>query len=327
MPFTAQTVVPGDITPDHLRGAWSCATLSCLHGHTMGTYWNLRWQDQKRCSPAVIQTCLQGAFDLIIAQMSHYDSDSELSRINLSPADHSHHLSDEFFHVLQRALELSRLTGGAYNPNLAALSSSFGFGPDPTFLPPSAASFAEPWTHIQLDPEKHTLTHDLERLHLDLSSIAKGYALDIAARELQFLGINDFLLEIGGEFLARGCKPDAQPWWIELPSPPPLARLHFALTHHALATSGLDEKSSLRLHHLLDPHHSHPTAHPLLKVTVLANTCLQADAWATALYVLGPEKGLIFASEQQIAAVFTSQASHQFSPVMEDMLDEATAQL
>lgn len=316
---SALTLIPNDIHPNHLDGAWSNTTIATLHGHTMGTYWNLRWQTQPQHPATTVQQALQRAFDLVIRQMSHYDPTSELSRINLSPPHQPHRLSPEFFHVLHEALKLSQLTHGIYHPNLGELSSSYGFGPNPKNYPNPPNPHPKPWQQIHLNPTHHTLTHHYQRLHLDLSSIAKGYALDLAAIQLEALGIRHFLLEIGGEFLARGCKPDAQPWWIELSAPPTLQRLRFALTHHALATSGPGEQS---IHHLLDPHQSRPTAHPLHSVTVLASTCLQADAYATALYLLGPEQGPIFAQEHHLTAIFTHPTHHHFTTHAKQLLEE-----
>lgn len=314
------TVLPDDITPADLRGAGSGATLASLHGQTMGTHWRLHWQDQPRLSKETVHASLLRAFDLVIAQMSHYDPGSELSRINQSPPGTPQPLSEDFFLVLQQALQLSRLTGGAYNPNLGALSSACGFGPQPGQPPPSSSSYSEPWKHILLCPEKRTLTHDRDRLHLDLSSIGKGYALDLAGQNLGKTGIQDFLLEIGGEFLARGCKPNGHPWWVELGGTPPLPALRFGLTRHALATSGVLHPADSPCHHLLDPDQARPTRHALHTVTVVAPTCLQADAWATALYILGPEQGPVFAERHQIAAVFTDSHSHRPSPSLQPWL-------
>lgn len=310
-------LIPLDISPDDLRGAHSDAALSCLHGHTMGTHYTLTYQDDPshRSLPS-IEAALQRAFTRVIAQMSHYDPTSELSRVNRCPAGEPRSLSDDFFHVLSAALTLSKETGGAYNPNLGALSAAYGFGPQPDLaVAPSGGS--EPWLHLALDPVGRLLTHDLDRLHLDLSSIAKGYALDLAGKYLNDLGLNDFLLEIGGEFLARGCKPNAQPWWVDLESHPHLPRLRFALTRHALATSGPGDLSENSIHHLMDPFEVSPTRHELISVSVLARDCMTADALATALYVLGPVAGLAFAERRQIAAVFTDARGHRYSSAME----------
>ncbi|WP_211325443.1 FAD:protein FMN transferase [Roseimicrobium gellanilyticum] len=287
----------------------------------MGTHWKLHWQDGNRRSHETVHAALQRAFDLVIAQMSHYDPGSVLSRINRCPPGKPQTLPEEFLFVLQQALHLSELTQGAYNPNLGALSSACGFGPQSGQPFPERASYESPWQHIHLCPTQRTLTHELERLHLDLSSIGKGYALDLAGQYLGEIGIDDFLLEIGGEFLARGCKPNAHPWWVELSCHPLISPLRFGLTRHALATSGILHPMDSSHHHLLDPATGRPTQHALHTVTVLAPTCLQADAWATALFILGPEKGPTYAKAHEVAATFTDRHSHCHSPRMLAWLD------
>lgn len=325
MPDSAiQVFIPNDIEPAHLQEMQPGTGIAALHGHTMGTYWTLRWMDNRFHDIETVQDTLQGAFDTVIRQMSHFDRESELSRINRSPAGQPQTISPEFFLVLTEALKLSQLTGGAYNPNLGALSSAFGFGPNPApshsnHPPPIPEVLTDPWNHIELDPDQLTLIHHCGQLHLDLSSIAKGYTLDLAAERLQQLGIHHFLLEIGGEFLGRGCKPDAQPWWVDIDTPPHLPRLRFALTHHAIATSG---PGKTHIHHLLDPLLARPSTHLLSSVSVLASTCLQADAWATALCVLGPELGFELATQHQITAVFTLPHQHIYTPAARLLLED-----
>lgn len=332
-PPAALPLLPPDIREEDLRGAHSGASVACLHGHTMGTHYTLLYQEPPAArSTGAVQSALDRAFSRVIAQMSHYDPGSELSRINRSAPGTAHRLSDDFFRVLSAALALSEATGGLYHPNLGALSAAYGYGPEPDAhvgIAPLPPTVAEPWRHIRLDPVAKTLVHDLDRLHLDLSSIAKGYALDLAAERLRELGLRDFLLEIGGEFLAQGCKPDAHPWWVELASPPHLShlpRLRLGLTRHALATSGIGEWASedaakTGIHHLLHPDERAPTRHGWTSVTVLAETCMMADAYATALYVMGAEKGIEFADRSSIAAVFAGTEGYVFSREFEKFKD------
>lgn len=306
--------------------------MASLHGHTMGTYWTLQWHDAQNLSIDRIQQALNTAFDRVIAQMSHFDPTSELSQINRSAPYVAQPVSAEFCKVLEFALSISQKTDGAYNPNLAKLSSAYGFGPDPNFTLPEESSYAMPWVQIQVDSNKQTLVHQATSLQLDLSSIAKGFALDLAGKQLKEIGVSNFLLEIGGEFLASGCKPNAMPWWVELENPEPeLQKLRFGITKHAIATSasGITQKAitsslgtTIDVHHLLDPEKGAPTCHSLLSVTVLAANCMNADAWATALFILGKDKGLKIASQEKICAVFTEKGQHYLSPCMLTLLED-----
>jgi thiamine biosynthesis lipoprotein len=146
---------------------------------------------------------------------------------------------------------------------------------------------------------------------LDLSSIAKGYAVDLCAERLRALGVPSFLIEIGGEFVGRGVKPDAQPWWVELELsdlPPALdepAKTDVALVNLAVATSGDFVRRRDGVSHLIDGRTRAQATGDLSGVAVIAASAMEADGWATALFALGPEHGMAMAETQGLAALFS----------------------
>lgn len=311
-----QVLIPTDLTLDHLRGANSGLEVVLLEGETMGSYWRLHYQRPPHISSTHIRRRAELSFDLVIRQMSHWDAESELRRFNAAPAGERFQLSPEFRTVLRQALEIAKLTDGVYDPTVGRLVAGAGFGPHagaPEQMPDTRGSWRD--LSLRADGSASHAGH----CQLDLSSIAKGYAIDHAAAGLKQLGIHDFLLEIGGEFRGEGCKPDGQPWWVALD---PMgkqaaeAQTVAALCGISLATSGIAEQR-IRMedgesHHLIDPATGRSAVGALQAVSVLAPTCMLADAWATALFVLGESRGAECAEQHGIAASFVTRAGAGF---------------
>jgi thiamine biosynthesis lipoprotein len=188
------------------------------------------------------------------------------------------------------------------------------------------------WRRLALDREGRRVLQP-GGLAVDLSSIAKGFAVDEVARALRRCGIANFLVEIGGELRGEGLKPDGTPWWVALEEPRAGKHAHaetrVALSGHAVATSGDEQRfieiGDRRLAHTLDPATGAPLTHDLVSVTVLAESCMTADAAATALLVMGPDRGPDFARRHGLAARFVRLVpdglAEQMSPAMAAMLD------
>lgn len=284
----------------------------------MGTYWNAHALLPDDVSEGQMEDTILSAFSKVISQMNHWDSSSELSRYNAAPADTWHRVSPEFFLVLSRALQIAHITAGAFDPTLGKIVDLYGFGPaelspvSPDSPEIDAARSYAGWEKIITD-DKSLSIFQPGQIELDLSSIAKGFAIDLAAEALKSLGVGNFLLEIGGEFRGEGCKANGKPWWVELERPSSSAdtpQTLAALCGLSLATSGDTVRRRIIdgeiYTHLIDPQTCRPALNKLCCVTVLARTCMEADAWATALFILGVEKGMELAENQNLAAYFSS---------------------
>jgi thiamine biosynthesis lipoprotein len=254
--------------------------------------------------------------------MSHWDGGSLLSRYNKAPAGSWHALPPQFFAVMDYALNVFEETGGAYDPAAGALVNLWGFGPVKRY---DQAGFYAPARDAvdavlaQRRTRQPLLDREGRRLvqpggaTLDLSSVAKGYAVDCLARRLEALGLRHYLVEAGGELRGAGVKPDGQPWWVELEgvpdaAGPPAPQSVVALHGLAVATSGDYRRyfhhARRRASHTLDPRTGCPIDNGVASVTVLAPTCMAADALSTALTVMGVEAGLPFAGQRGLAARF-----------------------
>ena len=287
-------------------------------GESMGTTWAVRFIDTSGLKGLDWQAGIQSCLDKVVAQMSHWHEDSNLGRYNAASPSSWHVLPDEFAAVIRCALTVAEQSGGAYDPTAGALVDLWGFGPrggyaTPDFELPSAAAVASAladcgWQRLQFDSTQRIFQPG--GLRLDLSSIAKGYSVDLLAHYLHAHALDHFLVEVGGELRGAGMKPDGQPWWVGLEHPQgdeaqaTLAALHGL----SLATSG-DYRRYLmrngqRYAHTLDPRSGYPLTTDLASVTVLHAECMLADAWSTALSVMGLDEALVCADRLGLAARF-----------------------
>jgi thiamine biosynthesis lipoprotein len=242
---------------------------------------------------------------------------------------------------------VARDSAGAYDPCAGALVNLWGFGPhgrfdQPDFIPPTPQQIAD--ARAQLAAQPVVLEQQTRRalqpggVQLDLSAVAKGYSVDRLAYFLKTQGVHHYLVEVGGELRGAGVKPDGQPWWVALEQvgdvPSGAAQpeeLWLALHGLAVATSGdyrrYFELDGRRYSHTIDPRSGMPIANDLASVTVVHAQCMAADAWSTALTVLGREQGLRLAEPQGLAARFVVRDAdggftEHMSTHLRGMLDE-----
>lgn len=312
--MTHRLLIPQTPPPQALPAA--TGEICVLAGRTMGTAWSV-----KLCGDMPPQSWLrqdiQQTLDQLDAQMSHWAPDSDLGVYNRRAANSWQPVPEPFFEVLSAALRVATESGGACDPTLGALVNLWGFGPtQKRTTPPSDADIMEAsghcgWQRVQMDDARRRIFQP-GGVQLDLSSIAKGYAVDVICGRLLALDLPHFLVEIGGELRGQGCKPDGLPWWVEMEHPDPSSdRTLVALHGLAIATSGDYrqgfEHDGARYSHTLDPRSGRPVRHALASVTVLHESCMEADAQATVLSVLGVQQGMTYADERSLAAVFTSR--------------------
>lgn len=269
---------------------------------------------------------VMAALDDVVGRMSHYDPASELSQLNRQPLGRALALSEPIRQVFEAAQAVRAASGGAFDVAIGRAVDDWGFGPSGSARrPPSASTLAELRRvqrsgALQFDHVAGTVTRQAPVL-ADLSGIAKGYGVDRAALALQALGIGDFMVEVGGEIRTSGANAQGRPWQLAIERPdalPQRALQIVPLSGRALATSG-DYRNfyvhdGRRYSHEIDPASAAPVAHALASVSVVAPDCMQADAWSTALFVLGPQRGLETASRLGLAAYFVvRQANGRFT--------------
>jgi thiamine biosynthesis lipoprotein len=282
----------------------------------MGSRWSAVFFAANDLDLVALGAALQEAVDRVDRQMSTWYPDSDLNRLNTAPVGAWIAIPRELTTVLAAALEIGRASGGAFDIGVGDLVQAWGFGggsraPDPARIATVAgrASFDPPKT-LQLDP-LNSRARKLTPLMLDLSGIAKGFGVDELARVMAGFGVESWLVGIDGEMRARGTKPDGRPWAVAREKPSVGAREIdgiLELQDAAVATSGsyrhVARTDGRYVSHTMDPRTGSPLANDLAAATVLAESCMVADAWATALMVSGARGGLELARRYGLAALF-----------------------
>jgi thiamine biosynthesis lipoprotein len=297
-----------------------------LSGRTMGTTYSVKYRPgQDAPSLQTMQIEADALLTGINQTLSTYDPESELSRFNRMRTTDWVPASASLLAVLKAAREIGVQSDGAFDITVGPLVNLWGFGPEfhPDRIPLKADIAA---ARARSGPDKLTLrdTQPAIRKHrpdvfLDLSGIAKGYGVDRVAELMATYGIEHYMIEIGGEVRVRGLKERDTPWRIAIEKPLPGERsvqTMLALSDIALATSGnyrnFFELDGRRYSHTIDPATGWPVDHPLVSVTVLADTSMRADAWATAFQVLGPERGMALAEQLGLPVLFIVERDGQF---------------
>jgi FAD:protein FMN transferase len=269
---------------------------------------------------------LQSSLDRIEGLMSTWDPDSELSRFNRSTSLEPFVLSPETFEVFKWSAEVGALTGGALDVTIGPLVDAWGFGPaGPRKSLPTDAEIAQlrkaiGLDRIELNPAARTVRKRRPEVRCDLSSIVPGYAADRLSIELANRGLTDFLIDVGGEVLTRGRNETGAPWRVAIERPTAqgstIQRL-VPISNLAITTAGdyrrYREVDGQRVAHILDPRTGRPLTHRLASVTVIDPLAVRADAFDTALMVLGTEEGMALATKLNLAALFIERSDEGFS--------------
>lgn len=282
----------------------------------MGTHWSVTCDAAPGLAPEGLRAAVQAAVEQVDAQMSPWKPDSDLMRLNRAPVGAWTDLPGPTMQVLARALEVDRLSAGAFDPAVGDLVDAWGFGPVRDAPDAAAIRAARDQTR---GPAHQRLELDLDGgrarkrapVQIDLCGIAKGYAVDRMVGELQRHGVGHALAALDGELRALGTQADGQPWAVALESPQAGRRaVHgvIELQDLAVATSGdyrrFVQVGDARLAHTMDGRRAAPVNNGVASVTVLAPTCMDADAWATALLVAGPGEGLALAQRLGLEALW-----------------------
>ncbi len=283
-----------------------------LNGPTMGTRWSALFFAGPDVDKQAVRGALQAAVDEVDAQMSTWKPDSDLMRLNAAPVGEWIALPARLRDVLRLGLEIGRASGGAFDVGMGDAVTAWGFGPEAAAPGGIRAAMNAPRrpAHEVLEFEGDHV-RKAEPIALDLNGIAKGYGVDRLAETLRDHRIADALVGIDGEMRATGLRPGGEAWTIAVEAPDAERRTPhaiLALQEAAVATSGdyrhWVEVRGRRLSHTMDPRRGAPLIASPASVTVVARTCAEADAWATALMVLGPDKGATFARQSGLDALF-----------------------
>jgi thiamine biosynthesis lipoprotein len=284
-----------------------------LTGRALGTTWTVKFlQPAPPLNPATLTARISATLERLEQQFSTYRSNSELSRFNTARTTDWITVSPELARVATDSRALSVLTGGAFDATIFPLVDLWGFGPQHRSGPPpsaaeiSAARARTGYRRLESRASPPALRKTSADVAADFSSMAKGFAADTIAAQLSALGSTDHYVQIGGDIATVGPRP----WRVAIEQPAgsaPLAHI-FDLAGQSLSTSGDAHNSFIhagrRYGHILDPRTGEPVASLLASVSVVAPTCAQSSARATALFVLGPDAGFALAVRERWSALF-----------------------
>ncbi|XZE52147.1 FAD:protein FMN transferase [Planctomycetaceae bacterium SH139] len=282
-------------------------------GETMGTYYQVTIADPPLNLPNDWEQELDLTLRRVNDQMSTYLKSSELSRFNALDSTEWFPVSAPVVKVVDQALAISAATDGAFDITVGPLVDAWSFGPGKRTLEPPPANVIEElralvdYRAVETRVEPPALRKSIGKLRIDLSSIAKGYAVDKLVDQLRELGCEHGFVDIGGENRAIGQRGNRS-WRVAIEDPVEGERtfhLAFELTNRAIATSGdyrnFFEFEGQRYSHTIDPRTGMPVTHDLAVVSVFADNCMLADGWATALNVVGPERAMEIATKERLA--------------------------
>ena len=281
-------------------------TIHRVNGEIMGTTWSVTVYGSSAMF-SNLQQEIEPILNDVNRKMSTYLPDSEVSKFNREQS--SFVFSSETTSVLIEALRIYNITSGAFDVTVGPLVNAWGFG-----FPPQTQNSPDDIKRIKsfvgsdkLRLDGNTLHKTDPRVKIDLSAIAKGYAVDNVAKHLESIGAANFLIEVGGELKAKGTAGERS-WNIGIEQPEAsrgVTNLQIRLQDAALATSGdyrnYYEKDGLRISHTIDPRTGAPITHQLASVSVISTSTMTADAWVTALSVLGPDEAFSLAEQHKLA--------------------------
>lgn len=298
-----------------------------LSGPTMGTSYNIKYLQQDGLpSSDDLHKEIDRLLEEVNDQMSTYRKDSELSRFNQYQGIDPFEVSNQTATVVKEAIRLNGLTEGALDVTVGPLVNLWGFGPEarPEVVP-TDAELAERKANTgihHLSVEGNKLSKDLPHLYVDLSTIAKGWGVDVVANYIESQGIHNYMVEVGGEIRLKGLNRDGVPWRIAVEKPTVDERSIQEIIEPgdmAIATSGdyrnYFERDGVRYSHIINPQTGRPIHNRVVSVTVLDKSCMTADGLATGLMVLGDEKGIEIAEQNHIPVFMIVKTDDGFKEI------------
>jgi FAD:protein FMN transferase len=314
---------------------YSCADnpqdrLVSFQGNTMGTTYSMKIIKDAGSQIAYeeLKTKVDSVLREVNRQMSTYIPDSEISLFNKARAGDWFPISKDLEKVLLTAINVSELSGGAFDITVGPLVNLWGFGPEKkNHELPSPEEIADRkkfvgFQYLHVDSVKSAVMKDVDSLYCDLSAIAKGFGVDKVGKYFESLGVQNYMVEIGGEVRARGNNHKNEPWKIGISTPDSPSGIQevISLSNYSMATSGdyrnYFEKDGVRFSHTIDPRTGKPITHNLASVSIMAENCMTADAVATAIDVLGPDEGMKLGNKMGLSVYMILRTDEGFDEKM-----------
>lgn len=285
-----------------------------MNGETMGTYYSIKIKTDRENN--LLHNVVKAELERINNQMSVFDPTSELSLINQFSEKEWIEMSPELSDVMKTSHNIYQISNGNFDPTVGKLIDLWGFGvSSPKKIPtPEEISTVLKYSNfnqLKFSNNFQKIKKNNPHTYINLSAIAKGYGVDRISKLLSKAGYNDYIIEIGGEVVAKGRRDEQTDGWnvgVSKPSENGIENAYIVtLKDYAVATSG-DYRNFLvfndkRYSHTISPKTGYPVEHNLASVTVFHKKCMSADAYATALMSMGENKALNFANNNNLAVI------------------------
>jgi thiamine biosynthesis lipoprotein len=289
-----------------------------ISGPTMGTFYSVKMVSPPAgLSDSAIRKDIEAVLHQVVALISTYEASSQLSRLNQDSSTEWLSIPSALLAVIEEGQRVSTLTEGAFDITVGPLVNLWGFGPElrggqiPSGQAIAAALTRVGYQKLHLRDRPPSIRKDRGDVYIDLSGLGEGYGADRIADYLDSQGVVNYMAAIAGAIRVKGRNVRGEPWAIAIEEPIPgqrSVRRVIRVSDGGLSTSGdyrnFFEKDGRRFSHEIDPRTGWPTEHRLGSVTVVSDTAMRADALATALLVMGEDKGPALAEAQGLAAYF-----------------------
>lgn len=319
-----------------LTGCGEKPKLKVIKGTTMGTYYSIKWVEQQGLpSSEAIRKEVEKRLELVNAQMSTYRTDSELSRFNQLQSEQPFAVSAATAKVVREALRLSKLSDGAYDVTVGPLVNLWSFGPEArpektpsdTLIKQRMAEVG--YQHLTV-LANNRLVKDIPHLYVDLSSIAKGYGVDLVFEYLKDdLHIKNLMVDIGGEIRVQGENQSGVPWRIAIEKPVAneiAVQDIIEVGSKSVATSGdyrnYFEENGVRYSHLINPRTGKPIQNRVVSVTVIDDSCMTADGYATMFSIMGEQESIALANREEIPLLLIVKTDQGFVEYRSNTFDQ-----
>ncbi|MDE0589135.1 FAD:protein FMN transferase [Halocynthiibacter sp. C4] len=311
-----------------------------LTGHTMGTTYTVVAVDRDRAlSEGDVLSAIRNSLAQVNAEMSNWDASSEISNFNTARSTGSFAVSPALAEVVTTAQDIKAATGGKFDLTVGPLIDLWGFGANgPSANMPTERAIADAMTTNGVGGDLlvngNALSKSAAETEIYVSALGKGHGVDRVAASLRKLGLNDFMVEIGGDLVTSGLNAESKPWQIGIEKPTLIERAAqkvIGASNYGVATSGdyrnYFERDGVRYSHILDAQTGMPVTHATASATVFAENAMLADAWSTAMLVLGRERGLEVAEEFDLAVYFLdrSEDGSGFIPIASPRFEAMSA--
>jgi len=294
------------------------ATFSEINGKTMGTTYSVKMVTDTDINVTKIE--IDKRLNEINKVFSNWDPQSELSLLDSEPANTWIEVSDELLFVLTESKKIMQQTDGAFDPGIGRLIDIWGFGPKRVEQKPDRSQIEDMVALSSLRNlyiENNKIKKDID-IHINLSAIAKGYAVDEIAELLRVKGFEDFLVEIGGEVIASGENID-QEWTVGIENPNSQMSIPITLINQAIATSGNYRNFFIwegeKYDHIIEPSSGLPIRSDLASVSVIHPQTMMADAYATAMMVMGSERSKELAEQLNLSVILILNEEREFKQI------------